>query len=191
MKKISIIIAVVVVLIIVFYGFAQYTTFRDGLYTDQVIKTSMQITSSQFEYNTSMPEKYSCEGESVSPHLEFSDIPEEAKSLALIVHDPDAIKPAGRIWDHWIIWNIDPDTKEFREGVKPDGVFGLNTSGHLNFVPACPPDAEHRYIFTLYALDTNLDLEEGADRAQLEQAMEGHIIEKAELIGLYNKKANR
>lgn len=154
---------------------------------------AMHINSSQFEQGETLPEKYTCEGEGVSPHLAFADIPDGAKSLALVVHDPDVptnLRPDGN-FDHWLLWNLDPDTREIREGEEPSAIFGMNTRGTTTFVPACPPDREHRYVFTLYALDIMLDLEDGSNRQELEEKMKDHIIERAELIGRYNKKENR
>src|SRR3989344_2940443 len=151
------------------------------------MQTIMKLTSSMFEHNHSMPSKYTCDGENMSPPLIISDVPENTKSLVLIMDDPDVPKNlrADGMWDHWIVWNISPQTKEIAEGQEPEGVHGLGTANNLNYHGPCPPDREHRYFFRLFALDTILNLPEKRMKAEVEQAMEGHVIDKAELIGLY------
>jgi Raf kinase inhibitor-like YbhB/YbcL family protein len=116
--------------------------------------------------------------------LEISDIPENAQSLALIMDDPDA---PGGVFTHWLLWNIDPQIKLIPEGLVPDGsVRGTNSMGHVNYDGPCPPSGTHHYHFKLYALDSKLDLEIGADRNTLENAIKAHLIDQAELIGLYS-----
>ncbi|MBI4114648.1 MAG: YbhB/YbcL family Raf kinase inhibitor-like protein [Candidatus Niyogibacteria bacterium] len=148
----------------------------------------MKLTSPAFEHNGKIPPKYTCDGDDVSPPLLISDVPQKAKSLVLIMDDPDAIKPAGKIWDHWIVWNIPPDTKEIHEGKEPKGVYGMGTSKNLGYQGPCPPDDEHRYYFQLYALDTELTLSYGSIKADVESAIQGHILTQTELIGLYTRK---
>ena len=123
----------------------------------------------------------------MSPPLIISDVPENTKSLVLIMDDPDVPKNlrADGMWDHWIVWNISPQTEEIAEGQEPEGVHGLGTANNLNYHGPCPPDREHRYFFRLFALDTILNLPEKRMKAEVEQAMEGHVIDKVELIGLY------
>jgi len=116
------------------------------------------------------------------------DIPKEVKSLVLIIDDPDSVKPAGKVWDHWIVFNIPPSTTIIPEGKEPQGVHGKGTGGNLKYHGPCPPDAEHRYYFKLYALDTQLSLPEGSTKLEVEKSMERHIIEKTELIGRYDRK---
>ncbi len=149
----------------------------------------MKIKSSAFENNQSIPSKYTCDGQDTNPALEFSDIPEDAKTLVLIMDDPDVpvnLRGDG-MWDHWIVFNISPDIKEISEGEEPLGVHGRGTSGNLKYHGPCPPDREHRYFFKLYALDKELDLPEGSTKQEVETAMQGHILESAELIGLYKR----
>lgn len=148
---------------------------------------NMKLTSSAFEHEGKIPSKYTCDGEDINPPLTIADVPAEAKSVVLIMDDPDAVKPAGKVWDHWIVWNIKPDITEIAEGVEPEGVHGKGTSGNLKHHGPCPPDAEHRYFFKLYALDTKLDLPKGTIKAEVEKAMEGHIIEQTTLIGRYKR----
>ena len=159
----------------------------------------MKLTSPVFENGGEIPIKYTCEGENVSPPLKISDVPERAKSLALTIFDPDIpqeFKDKMNIpgWDHWQIWNIDPGTTLMGEGSVPTGtVQGKQTGGDLGYTGPCPPKnkepPKHRYLFTLYALDVEkLDLLEGATRVELENTVERHILEKAELMGTYEKK---
>ncbi|MDA2922125.1 YbhB/YbcL family Raf kinase inhibitor-like protein [Patescibacteria group bacterium AH-259-L07] len=150
----------------------------------------MNISSSAFEHNSLMPAKYTCDGDDINPDLIFSDIPEEAKSLALIMDDPDVPKSirADGMWDHWVVFNIPSSTNQILEGQEPAGVHGIGTSGDKEYHGPCPPDREHRYFFKLYALDTQIDLNEGATKIEVEEAMQGHIIDQAELIGLYQRQ---
>ncbi len=144
----------------------------------------MQIKS-VFLNNEAIPSKYTCDGENVSPPLEISGIPVNAKSLALIADDPDA--PSGT-WVHWVVWNIpfSGTMESIKENVKI-GLEGTSDFGTLGYGGPCPPSGTHRYFFKIYALDTELDLKEGSTKKQLEAAMQGHTIEKAELVGLYSK----
>jgi len=145
----------------------------------------MKLTSPAFQHNASMPSKYTCDGDNVSPPLEISDVPESATSLMLINDDPDA--PAGT-WTHWTVWNIYPKiTKIDENSVPQNGIEGITSFGSPGYGGPCPPSGEHRYFFKLYALDTMLDLSSDADKAQLEKVMEGHILDEAELIGLYKR----
>jgi len=146
---------------------------------------NMKISSSAFQNDSSIPLVYTCDGSNINPPLTFSDVPTEAKSLALIMDDPDA--PVG-VWDHWIVWNIPPDTKEIKEGSEPSGLQGMTSFKKLGYGGPCPPDREHRYFFKLYALDAMLDLPEGSAKREVEAAMQGRIIAEAELIGKYDRK---
>lgn len=150
-----------------------------------IVKGSMKISSSVFQNNQMIPSKYTCDGENINPPLLVSDVPKETKSLALIMDDPDA--PMGT-WVHWTLWNVSPETKEIAQGSIPQGAIEGSTSfGRPGYGGPCPPSGTHRYFFKLYALDINLDLHASIDKAKLESAMEGHIIAKAELIGLYSR----
>jgi len=148
----------------------------------------MELTSTAFKNGGKIPSKYTCEGENISPPLKIEDAPLDVKCFVLIVDDPDAVKPAGKVWVHWIIFNIPAETEEILEGESPKGTPGEGTAGELEYQGPCPPDGEHRYFFKLYALDEELSLKEGASKAEVEDAMEGHILEEAELIGKYKKK---
>lgn len=144
----------------------------------------MKIVSSAFENNSKIPSKYSCDGEGINPPLSFLDVPADTKSLALIVDDPDA--PAGT-FVHWILFDIDPKTSEIKENSVPQAVKqGKTSTGGPGYVSVCPPSGTHRYFFKLYALNTVLNLT-NPDKAALEKEMNNHIVEKAELIGVYNR----
>jgi Raf kinase inhibitor-like YbhB/YbcL family protein len=158
----------------------------------------MKLSSSEFENGENIPKKYTCEGDNVNPPLIISEIPGGTKSLALIMYDPDIpqeFKEKMNIngWDHWVVWNILPETKNIPENSQDLGTQGMQTGGKKGYTGPCPPkDKEppkHRYFFWLFALDVeNLELEEGkTTKVQLEKAMEGHIIDNAELLGYYEK----
>ena len=145
----------------------------------------MRLSSGNFSHNDLLPAKYTCDGDDINPSLQISGVPERAKSLALIMDDPDA--PAG-IWDHWIVFNISPDIVQIEEGAEPSGIHGLGPSGNLKYHGPCPPSGEHRYFFKLYALDTMLALGEGASKQEVGRAMEGHVIDQTELVGKYRRE---
>lgn len=146
---------------------------------------TIRLTSSAFQDNGSIPAKYTCDGENISPPLTITGVPKEATSLVLIMDDPDA--PMGT-WDHWVVFNIPPDIRAIEEAQEPPGVHGQGTRNTLVYGGPCPPDREHRYFFKLYALDTNLDLAEGVTKKEVEQAMEGHVIDSMQLVGRYDRR---
>ena len=142
----------------------------------------MKITSPEFQYNDSIPSKFTCQGEDINPQLIIEDFPKDTKTLALIMDDPDA--PMGT-WVHWVVFNI-PVIPRIEENSIP-GTQGKNTAGKLKYHGPCPPSGTHRYFFKIYALDMELPLSEGASKGALEKVMQGHILDKTELIGLYKK----
>ena len=144
----------------------------------------MKITSPAFQNNATIPDKYTCKGENISPPLEFAYIPKNAKFLALIMDDPDA--PSGT-FTHWLVWNIPSKVTEIEEGERITYSQGNNDFGRQYYKGPCPPSGVHRYFFTLYALDKELDLKPGANKDELLKAMRNNIIEKTELIGKYSK----
>ncbi len=153
----------------------------------------MQLTSSAFASNGNIPAKYTCDGENTSPPLQITSVPTAAKSLVLIMDDPDIPDMVKKrytiaVWDHWMVFNIPPTTKNIPEGKNPAGILGKNTGGKNAYAGPCPPDREHRYFFRLYALDTTLTLPEGVAKAEVEKAMEKHILAKAELVGRYERR---
>lgn len=150
----------------------------------------MKIESSVLKEGGMIPEKYTCDGDDISPPVSWSDIPQSSVSLALICDDPDA--PAGT-WVHWVIFNIPAQTSGLKEFVPaerklPDGSLqGTNDFRKIGYGGPCPPSGTHRYYFKLYALDTKLELDAGATKWQLVQVMKGHILAEAQLMGKYKR----
>ena len=145
----------------------------------------IKITSSAFQQGESIPAKFTCDGTNNSPALQFREIPSLAKSLVLIMDDPDA--PSG-LFTHWLVWNIDPKTETITEGSAPKGVQGRNDFGKTGYGGPCPPSGTHRYFFKVFALDRELDLPAGAKPSQLDAQMRGHIIAQGELMGRYARQ---
>lgn len=143
----------------------------------------MQLTSKAFANNAPIPRKYTCQGADISPELSIEGVPEGSRSLALIMEDPDA---PGRTFDHWIVYDIPADTGTIGEGAPP-GTAGRNDFGNDTYGGPCPPSGQHRYFFKLYALDTRLDWPAGRSKSHLQNAMGGHILDQAELVGVYAK----
>jgi Raf kinase inhibitor-like YbhB/YbcL family protein len=152
--------------------------------------SEMQITSSAFREGQAIPRKYTCDGEDVSPPLSWSGAPEGTKSFALISDDPDA--PVGT-WVHWVIYDLPAGVTFLPEGVEAvkrpqvGGTNGITDFRRLGYGGPCPPSGTHRYFFKLYALDTVMDLPAGVTRKELLQAMEGHILAEAQLMGKYSR----
>ncbi len=147
----------------------------------------MKLKNSAFKHESLIPVKYTCNGNDISPPLSWSELPEGTKSLVLICDDPDA--PMGT-WDHWILFNIPISLKGLEENIQefPDAVcFGCNSWRRNDYGGPCPPDREHRYFFTLYALDKTLDLKNGATKEAVLKAMKNHVLEKEVLMGRYNQ----
>jgi hypothetical protein len=146
--------------------------------------------SPAFKHNETMPSAYTCEGQNISPRLEWTEQPQETRSLALIMDDPDATSGT---WVHWVIFNIPsssnsleesfPKEREFQNGIRQ----GVDSSGKIGYTSPCPPTGTHRYIFKLFALDDLLDLEAGSTKNDLLKAMQNHILEETHLIGLYQR----
>lgn len=149
----------------------------------------MIITSSAFEQGGEIPPAYTQEGEDSSPPLAITEVPAAAKSLALIVDDPDA--PKGTV-THWVLFNIDPHVGVILDNSVPLGASqGLNVSGTMGYRGPKPPSGTHRYFFRISALDTQLPLQEGANREEVENAMKGHVLATAELMGRYTAAQDR
>jgi Raf kinase inhibitor-like YbhB/YbcL family protein len=143
---------------------------------------TLSVSSPVFENNKLIPAKYTCDGNDVNPPLTIEGTPAETKSLVLIVDDPDA--PSGT-WDHWVVWNI-PPINRIEENSVP-GTEGLNTYHQHSYGGPCPPWGTHRYFFKVYALDTLLDLSPNSSKKDVEKAVQGHVLAKGELIGLYRR----
>lgn len=159
------------------------------------VSTMLQLSSPGFENRKSIAGKHTCDGENISPALEWSGVPEGTGSLALIVDDPDAPDPAnpGMTWVHWVLYNIPATAGTLPEGVKdkdlPKGTLqGLNDWKKKGYGGPCPPVGQHRYVHTLYALDMVLPDLARPTKAKLEKAVAGHVLSKAELIGLYQRR---
>jgi Raf kinase inhibitor-like YbhB/YbcL family protein len=146
----------------------------------------MKITSSVFQEGGDIPLKFSRDGQDINPALRIEGTPSSAKSLLLIMDDPDA--PVG-LFTHWLVWNIDPKTTEIAEKSVPKGaVQGTNDYPTLGYGGPQPPSGTHRYYFRIFALDQTLDLKAGAKRAEVDAAMRGHVIAQGQLMGRYSKK---
>ncbi len=158
---------------------------------------AMELTSTAFSPGGEIPRKHTCQGKDISPPLAWSGVPANAKSLVLIVEDPDAPDPAApkETWVHWVVYNIPPQAGMLPESAKylPAGTReGENDGGRLGHTGPCPPVGRHRYVHRLYALDAVLpDLGPAPSRAKVEAAMRAHVIAQAELIGTYQKLARR
>jgi Raf kinase inhibitor-like YbhB/YbcL family protein len=150
----------------------------------------MKLSSPAFEYGGTIPARYTCDDQNICPPLTISEVPAEAQSLVLIMDDPDVPKAirADGTWDHWVVFNIPATIREIKEGIEPEGTPGKGTGGNMDYFGPCPPDKEHRYFFKLYALDTKLDLPKQSTKQQVEKSMEGHILEKTELMGRYQRR---
>jgi Raf kinase inhibitor-like YbhB/YbcL family protein len=146
---------------------------------------TMKITSSAFHEGANIPSKFTCDGSDTSPPLQIAGVPSGAKTLVLIVDDPDA--PSG-LFTHWLVWNIPPQTGSIAEGSAPQGVQGANDFGKSGYRGPCPPPGTHRYSFKIFALDHELELRSGAKRSQVDAAMKGHVIAQGELVGRYAKR---
>ncbi len=145
----------------------------------------LKISSFALKKGGEIPKKYTCDGENVNPSLQFENVPAKTKSLALVFDDMDA--PRGT-YVHWILWNIDPKIKEIQENSIPEGaVQGMNDFKKQNYGGPCPPRRAHKYVFKIYALDTLLDLNIHSTKRDLEKAMEGHIITRTQLTGVYKR----
>ncbi|ELY79876.1 YbhB/YbcL family Raf kinase inhibitor-like protein [Natrinema pallidum] len=144
------------------------------------------LESPAFDDGDRIPEAYGYTETNVNPPLEIHGVPDDAETLALIVDDPDAKEPAGTVWDHWIVWNVPPETGTIPEAWDPDDATeGTNDYGDHGYGGPNPPDREHTYRFELLALDTTLDLDTDASAADLESAADGHVLKRTRLEGTY------
>lgn len=191
MKKLVIILIIIAALAGIVFAVmnkSKTVTYKQpsNLSTNKANVNPMQIQSPVFTDNQTIPAKYTCDGQGINPPLKFSGLPAEAKSLALIVDDPDA--PNGD-WVHWLVWNVSPATSEILEGVVPkEATEGTTSFGQTGYGGPCPPAGPaHHYHFTLYALSEKLSLPSRTTKQELEQAMNGLVVSRAELIGLYGR----
>lgn len=146
----------------------------------------LTLTSPAFAEGERIPDKYGYTADDVNPPLEIDGVPDGTAALALIVDDPDAVEPAGKVWDHWLVWNIDPDMTRIPEDWDVSGAIeGRNDYGDKGYGGPNPPDREHTYRFKLYALEQELAIDPGATKDRLESAMEGNVIEETQLEGTF------
>jgi Raf kinase inhibitor-like YbhB/YbcL family protein len=141
------------------------------------------ISSPSFDQGEHIPEEFTCDDLNISPPLEIRGIPGDARSLAIVMEDPDA---PGGIFDHWLVWNI-PPTDTIPENTQP-GLEGRNSSGKIGYMGPCPPSGTHRYFFKVYAVDMLVEVEKGADKTKLDYVLKDHVLAYGELIGLYSSK---
>lgn len=186
MKK-SILLTIFIIVIIVFgVIYIKENSHSPLTIHNSSIKEGKMKVTSDFENNGQIPSKYTCDGQDLAPELIISDVPAGTKELVLIVDDPDA--PIGT-FVHWVLYNIPADTAKIDNKNLPEGAKqGFSDFRRNGWGGPCPPNGEHRYFFKLYAIDTKLELPEGANKAKIENAIKGHIIEQAQLIGLYKRK---
>jgi len=151
----------------------------------------IKVTSPAFENEGMIPAKYTCDGEDISPPLQWDAVPEGTRSIALISDDPDA--PMG-MWVHWVLFNLPADARELKENIPPDKTLpngakqGTSDFGRIGYGGPCPPGGTHRYFFKIYALDAELNLQAGARKRDLLKAMEGHILGQGQLMGKYKRR---
>ncbi|HZS42956.1 MAG TPA: YbhB/YbcL family Raf kinase inhibitor-like protein [Candidatus Paceibacterota bacterium] len=197
-KDFLFIVFAVVVLVIVIYLGSQSSNLNspNGLSStsrEAVISNNknnnmaLNLSSLAFSNNSNIPAKYTCDSENIVPPLKIEGTDPNAKSLVLIVDDPDAASVVGHTFDHWVKFNIDPRTLTIEEGKEPLGTAGKGGANNLTYTGPCPPNGTHHYHFKLYSLDTKLTLPEGSTKAEVEAAMQGHILQQTELIGLYTR----
>lgn len=146
-------------------------------------ETSVRITSRAFEHDGVIPRRYTCDDLDVSPPLTLQDVPAAAVALVLLMDDPDA---PGGTWDHWVAYDV-PPSSEIPEAAPPSGTPGRNSWGRTGYGGPCPPRGTHRYVFTVYALDTGLGLAAGADKSTVLDALAGHVLAQASLMGRYSR----
>jgi len=147
---------------------------------------SLQLTSPAFDDGEPIPRQYGYTEANQNPPLEIDAVPDEAKSLVLVVDDPDAVEPAGKVWDHWVVWNVDPGTTTIPgDWDTTEAVEGQTDYGERGYGGPNPPDREHSYRFRCYALDDVVDLEPGTTKDELQRVIEGHVLDETQLTGTY------
>ncbi|MFN7147144.1 MAG: YbhB/YbcL family Raf kinase inhibitor-like protein [Myxococcota bacterium] len=154
-----------------------------------LVLADLALTSTAFPHRGTIPSRYTCEGADVSPPLAWDEPPDATRSFALVVEDPDA---PGKVWVHWLLWDLAASTRSLREDLppnEPDVQQGRNDFGNRGYGGPCPPKGHgaHRYVFRLYALDTQLNLAPGSSRRELDAAMKGHVLATGELVGHYHR----
>jgi Raf kinase inhibitor-like YbhB/YbcL family protein len=162
------------------------TTTDSGPDDEVTTMTNLSLTSPAFDDGETIPRTYGYDEQNINPPLRIGNVPNGTASLALIMDDPDAKEPTGQVWDHWVVFNIPARLRSIPEDWSPSAaVEGENSWGNLGYGGPSPPDGEHTYIFTLYALDTELDLGRGATKEEVENAIDGHVLDKTTFRGTY------
>ena len=146
----------------------------------------MKLSSSAFENKNTIPKKFGYNHENINPSILIEDVPQNTKSLVLIMDDPDALSAVGKIWTHWIIWNISPDTKIINENSIPqNAIEGTNDFEQIGYGGPAPPDKKHTYVFTMYSIDIILENKKGSSKNDILTSIENHIVEQAQLFGTF------
>ncbi len=172
--------------VIILIGLGSLFISKSGRREEKKSFMTLKISSSAFKNGEVIPKKYTCDGENASPQVSIAGVPKEAKSLVLIVDDPDA---PGGTFTHWVVFNIDPKVSEIKEGNIPAGATqGINDFGKLEYGGPCPPTGTHNYFFKVFTLDTTLNFGESPKKSDVETAMSGHILASGQLIGKYSRK---
>jgi Raf kinase inhibitor-like YbhB/YbcL family protein len=175
--------------VMVLIGFAIILAASNGAGQEPGKAKPLKVTSPAYENNKTIPSKYGCDGVNVNPAIRIENVPPGTKSLALLFDDKDAPR---KTYVHWILWNIDPSVKEIQENSVPEGaVQGLNDFKKNTYGGPCPPTRPHRYALIVYALDVRLNLDPKSGKAELEKALEGHIIAQGQLMGVYRREKKK
>ena len=177
--------AIIIIIILAAAGWWLFNQPSAPITIQNTFNMGLQLTSPAWADGGVIPQTYTCDGEDMSPPLEINNVPAGAKSLALVVDDPDA--PSGS-FIHWLVWNIKPSSKSLMEGKIPaEASAGSSSFGRVGYGGPCPPEGEHNYIFKLLALDTELDLSVSTTIKEFNQAIAGHVLEEATLTGTYRR----
>jgi Raf kinase inhibitor-like YbhB/YbcL family protein len=171
--------------LIIIFGCAACQAPSVDVESGEEVDMQLKLTSAVFSEGQVIPEKYTCDGEDLSVPLSWSGVPLETKSLVLIADDPDA---PGGTFVHWVLYDLPADQVSLKEGMEDIGTQGENGFRKLGYNGPCPPQGPaHRYFFKIYALDTTLNLPQGATKAEVEEAMQGHILADGQLMGTYQR----
>lgn len=190
MKKIGIILLVALVIGVGFFYSVSTRNNRARVSSPKTeakkVMKHLVLKSPAFSEKGNIPAKYTCDGEDINPAFEIENVPDDATSLVFVVEDPDA---PGKTWIHWVVFNISPHINSIQEDSIPgNGVEGMTDFGKAGYGGPCPPSGTHRYYFKLYALDSSLRLTEDVTLDELTSAMDGHVLDSAELVGLYSRE---
>lgn len=178
------IIITIIVILLILGGVYYYASESLGIKKSVLTKSTINITSQEFINGGTIPLKFSCDGDNVNPSLVFDRVPPDAKSLVLIVDDPDN---GNTPFNHWLVFNMDPYITNIEENQIPSALLGTNDFDELRYMGPCPEVGSHKYYFRIYALDTMLSVEEGIMRNELDNLMAGHILAKGEMYGTYSR----